>query len=222
MTPQMTTDDQTRMPLTRDRVLLAAIDLADGVGVEALTIRKLAQELGVKPMSIYHHVPSKEAIIDGIVDMVFEEIDLPPAATDWKTAIRHRSISMREVLNRHHWASPLMESRTSPGIATLRHHDAVLGCLFGGGLSTQMAAHAYAVIDSYVYGFALQEANLPFEDGEDISELAAAMLDPFAADQFPNLVQFTTDHVMQPGYAFSTSFEFGLDLILDGLEANSK
>jgi len=219
MTAATATDYPPRSPLTADRVLAGAIALADRIGIEPFTIRKLAVELDVKPMTIYHHVASKEAIIDGIVDIVFSEIDLPPVDTGWTTAIRRRCVSARAVLARHPWAPPLMESRTSPGPATLRHHDAVLGCFRRGGLSLAMTAHAYAVIDSYVYGFALQEANLPFNGGEEIGDLADAILESFPADEFPNLVELTTQHVLQPGYAFGNSFEFGLDLLLDGIEA---
>ncbi|MDH3681584.1 MAG: TetR/AcrR family transcriptional regulator C-terminal domain-containing protein [Acidimicrobiia bacterium] len=223
MTPEPATDeitdDRPRAPLTRDRVLTGAIDLADRIGIEPFTIRKLASHLGVKPMTIYHHVASKGAILDGMIDIVFSEIDLPPDEVDWRTAIRHRSISAREVLNRHPWATPLMESRTSPGPATLRHHDAVLGCFRRGGFSVTLTAHAYAIVDSYLYGFALQEANLPFGGGEEIGELAEAIIEPLAVEQYPHLVELTTEHVLQPGYDFSTSFEIGLDLLLDGLGA---
>ena len=218
MTATARHDNATSAPLNADRVLAGAIVLADRIGIEQFTIRKLAEQLDVKPMSIYHYLPSKEAIIDGIVDLVFSEIDLPPVEDDWKTAIRHRCISARTVLGRHQWAPPLMESRTSPGTATLRHHDAVLACLRRGGFSWEMTAHAYAVIDSYLYGFALQEANLPFQGGEQIGELAEAILDSLPADEYPHLVEFTAEHALQPGYAFGNSFEFGLDLLLDGID----
>ncbi len=219
MSPATTTNDLQRSPLTADRVLAGAIELADRIGIESFTIRKLATELDVKPMTIYYHIASKESIIDGIVDVVFSEIDLPPVGTHWKTAIRQRCISARAVLARHPWAPPLMESRTSPGSATLRHHDAVLGCLRRGGLSLALTAHAYATIDSYLYGFALQEANLPFNGGEEIGDLAEAILELLPADELPHLVEFTTEHVLQPGYTFGNSFEFGLDALLDGIEA---
>jgi AcrR family transcriptional regulator len=223
MTQQTTTthDPPTR-PLSTARVLTAAVELADRVGIEAFTIRKLAADLGAKPMSIYHHVANKEAIVDGMVDIVFSEIDLPPDDADWKIAMRQRASSARAVLARHGWAPPLMESRTSPGPATLRHHDAVLGCLRRGGFSIEMTAHAYALIDNYVYGFALQEANLPFDiegDGGDLSELAETIIEPLIASEYPHLVELTTEHVLQPGYRFGDEFAFGLDLILDGLEA---
>lgn len=209
--------DRARTPLTRQRVLDAAMALADRIGIEALTIRKLATELDVKPMAIYHHVPSKDAILDGIVDMAFDEIALPPADLDWRDAIRIRCVSARDVLDQHPWAPPLMESRTSPGPATLNHHDAVLGCLRRGGLSWSLTAHAYAVLDSYVYGFALQEANLPFDDEQQVGELTESIVMPLSPEDYPHLVAFTAEHVMQPGYDFGHSFEFGLDLLLDGI-----
>ncbi len=205
-------------PLTAARVIEGALELADMVGVELFTIRRLAAHLDVKPMTIYHHVPSKEAILDGIADAVFREIELPPQGLAWKQAIRRRCLSARSVLARHPWAPPLLETRTSPGEATLRHHDAVLGCLRRGGLSLQLTAHAYAILDSFVYGFALQEANLPFHGDEALGGIADAILESLPADQFPYLVELTTDHVLQPGYSFGASFEIGLDVLLDGIE----
>jgi AcrR family transcriptional regulator len=208
-----------RPVLNRERVIAAAVALADVVGVDALTIRKLAAELDVKPMTIYHYVDNKEAILDGMVDLVFEEIDLPPLDIDWKQAIRRRAASARVVLARHPWAAPLMESRTSPGPATLRHHDAVIGCLRAGGFSFEMTAHAYAVIDAFIYGFALQEASLPATAGDEMADLAGAMSAAMPEGEYPHLVEFTTEHVLRPGYDFGREFDFGLDLILDGLEA---
>jgi AcrR family transcriptional regulator len=213
--------DTQRQPLSPERVLQGAVDLADEIGVEALTIRKLADRLGVGPMTIYHHVPGKEQIIDGMVDIVFSEIDLPPAELDWKQGMRLRCMSARSALNRHWWAAPLMETRTSPGPASITHHDAVIGCLRRGGLSLQMTAHAYAVLDSFIYGFAVQEAGLPFHGDEadvPLDELAKGMLQAFPVDAYPNFVEFTVEHALQPDYDFGDSFEFGLDLILDGLE----
>ncbi|MEQ8718666.1 MAG: TetR/AcrR family transcriptional regulator [Acidimicrobiales bacterium] len=212
----MTTSEQ-RQPLTPERVLRGAVDLADRIGVEALTMRRLADHLGVKPMSIYHHVPSKEEILDGMVDIVFGEIVLPPEDLDWQDAIRTRCVSARSVLNRHPWAPPLMESRTSPGLATLTHHDAVIACLRRGGLSFALTAHAYAVVDSYLYGFTLQEANLPFGGGGEITDLADDLVAAMPDEQFPALVEFVSAVALRPGYSFGASFEYGLDLILDGL-----
>jgi AcrR family transcriptional regulator len=208
---------QQRQPLTPERVLQGAVDLADQTGVEALTMRRLADHLGVKPMSIYHHVPSKEDIVDGMVDIVFAEIELPPDDLDWHAAIRRRCVSARSVLNRHPWAPPLMESRTSPGPATLTHHDAVIGCLRRGGLSFALTAHAYAVVDSYLYGFTLQEANLPFGGGEEITELAEDLVAAMPEHEYRYLSEFASEVSLVPGYTFGNSFEYGLDLILDGL-----
>ena len=214
----MTQQETVRTQLTRGRVLEGAVALADEIGIEALTIRRLAVALGVKPMTIYHYVDGKEQILDGMVDLVFDQIDLPPADTGWKPAIRMRCVSAREVLNRHPWAAPLMEGRTSPGPATLRHHDAVIACFRRGGLSLQLTAHAYAMVDAFVYGFALQEASLPFGGSEEIGELAEQIVSALPADEYPALVEFTRYQVLQPGYSFGKSFDFVLDLILDGIE----
>ena len=206
-----------RTRLTRERVLLGAVSVADAGGIASLTIRSLAQELGVKPMSVYHHVTNKDEILDGIVDIVFGEIDLPPADGNWRAAMHRRASSARQALRRHPWAIGLLESRTTPGPATLRHHDAVIGALRAGGFSVPMTAHAYALIDSYVYGFALQEAGLPFEGPETVAEVAEPMLRAFPDGAYPHFVELATEHVLQPGYDFGDEFEFGLDLILDGL-----
>lgn len=211
-------EDTKRSTLSREKVLTAAVDLADEIGIEAFTIRKLADRLGVGAMTIYHHVPSKEAIIDGMVELVFAEIEKPPTDVDWKSAIRRRCISAREVLNRHPWAAPLMESRLSPGPANLSHHDAVVGTLRNGGLSIQMTAHAYAILDSFIYGFAFEEAVLPAGGGEGFAEIAEQIAAHFPADQYPHLAELTFEHVLKPGYSFGDSFEFGLDLIIEGLE----
>ncbi len=198
-------------------MLSGALALADEIGIDDMTIRRLAEALDVKPMTIYHHVPNKEAIIDGMVDLVFSEIDQPDPELDWKAAIRPRCASARVVLARHRWAAPYMESRTSPGAATLSHHNAVIGCLRR-GMSIEMTAHAFAALDAYVYGFALQEATLPATGGEEIATLAGEMIEQFPLEEYPHLAEFTMQHVMQPGYDFTKEFDFGLDLILDGLE----
>src|SRR6266545_6827352 len=188
-----------RPRLSRERVLRGAVAVADAGGIDSLTIRSLSQSLGVKPMSVYYYVANKDEILDGIVDLVFSEIELPAADGDWRAEIRRRADSARRVLRAHPWAIGLMESRTSPGPATLRHHDAVIGCLRRAGFPVALAAHAYAVLDSYIYGFALQEASLPFDTGEETAELAQAMLAQFPADQYPYLAEFTFEHVRQPG-----------------------
>jgi AcrR family transcriptional regulator len=207
-----------RSRLSRERVLRAAIAHADAGGLEAITMRRLAEELGVAPMALYRHVANRDGLIDGMVDVVFGEIDLPSSGDDWKAAMRQRGISVRDVLSRHRWAIGLMESRANPGPANLRHHDAVIGSLRSGGFDMASVAHAYSVLDSYIYGFALTKMNLPFESGDDVAEIAQTMLEPFPVDEYPNLVAFITEHAMKPGYDYGDEFEYGLDAILDGLE----
>jgi AcrR family transcriptional regulator len=206
-----------RAPLTRERVLRGAIAIADVGGIAALTIRALADKLGVKPMSVYHHVANKDEILDGIVDLVFAEIDLPSTSGDWHKEIRRRATSARHVLRRHSWAVGLMESRTSPGPATLRHHDAVIATLRGAGFSVEMTAHAYALLDAYVYGFALQEASLPFTETDTAGDVTEAIMRQMSADDYPHLVEMATEYILQPGYDFGDEFDFGLTLILDAL-----
>ena len=211
--------ENARPSLSRDQVLDGAVALADDVGIDALTIRRLATALGTKPMSIYRHVPSKEQIIDGMVERVFAEIERPPADGDWIDALRRRCLSAKAALNRHPWAAPLMEARTSPGPETLGHHDAMVACLRRGGLSWQMVAHAYAMLDAFIFGFSLQEATLPSHAEGEFVAAAEDLVIAMDADAYPHLVAFTAEHVFQPGYDFSDSFEFGLDVILEGVGA---
>ena len=206
-----------RTPLSRDRVLRAAVIRADQDGISSLSMRKLGEALGVEAMSLYNHVASKSDLLDGMIDIVFSEIDLPSGGGDWKAAMRRRAISARQVLRRHPWAIGLMESRTSPGPATLRHHDAVLGCLRRAGFSVELTAHAYALLDSYIYGFALQEASLPFGSGEEAAQVAHQISAQFASGQYPYLTEMAVEHVLRPGYDYGDEFLVGLDLILDGL-----
>ena len=208
-----------RAPLSRDRVLRAAVALADTAGISALSMRKLGEALGVEAMSLYNHVASKGDLLDGMIDLVFSEIDLPSGDGDWRAAMRGRAISARQVLHRHRWAIGLMESRTSPGPATLRHHDAVLGRLRRAGFPVALTAHAYSLLDSYIYGFALQEASLPFGTGEEAARVAEEISGQFASGQYPYLTEMAMEHVVQPGYDFCDEFETGLDLILDALQA---
>lgn len=208
-----------RTPLTRERILEAAVDLADRAGIEALTIRRLATELDVKPMTLYHHVDGKEAVLDGMIDLVFTNIALPDKELAWRDAVHGRCRSAREVLASHPWSVPLMESRRSPGPATLRHHEAMLACFLESGMSLQLTAHAYAVVDSYVYGFAMQEANLAVQGASGDEEVTRQIATQFSDDQHPHLMRFSTEHVLRPGYHFGDSFEYGLDLLLAGLDA---
>ncbi len=220
---------QPRTPLSRERVLRAAVDLAVRDGIESLTMRRLADELGAGAMSLYHYVPNKDELLDGMVDIVFGEIELPPTGVDWRAAMRRRAISTREALNRHRWAVGLMESRATPGLASLRLHDAVLGCLREGGFSIELTIEAYSVLDAYIYGFALQEKSIPFESAEGAAEVAQEQVREFAelaeerqmaglADEFPYLAEVVAGHVAEVGYDFGHAFEYGLDLILDALE----
>ena len=207
-----------RPPVSRASVLAAAIELADAEGVEALTMRKLADRIGVEAMSIYYHLPNKDAILTGLVDIVFAEIDLPDKADGWRTAMHSRALSAREVLVRHSWAVGLMDSRRDPGHATLRHHDAVIGALRVGGFSIAGAAHAFSALDSYVYGFVLQQVSLPFSTPEELTEVAESIVHDMTADEFPHLTEIAVGHAMLPGYSYANEFEIGLDLILDSLE----
>lgn len=213
----MADNQRVRRALTRADVVAAAVGLADEVGRGGLSMRKLGEALGVEAMSLYHHVANKDDLLDGMVDHVFGEVALPPAGADWKPALRDRSRSLRAALRRHPWALALMESRSSPGPATLCHHDAVLGCLRTNGFTVAGAAHAYSLLDSYVYGFALQEAALPATSGEEAADLVEAMLDRQSPDEYPHLAELTREHIIAEGYDFATEFEIGLDLVLDAL-----
>lgn len=209
-----------RPALSRERVLRAAMAVADRGGLVAMSMRGIADELGVEAMSLYHHVPNKDAVLDGVVDLVFTDIALPrPDAGDWRDALRARCTSAREVLARHTWALGLLDSRPSPGPATLRHHDAVLGVLRRAGFDLAMAAHAVSLLDSYVYGFVLQETSLPFDAPGEVDDVAAGILEHLPADDLPHLAEMITDHALQPGYDHTGEFAWGLDLLLDALEA---
>jgi AcrR family transcriptional regulator len=203
-----------RAPLSRERILRGAVAVADTAGIGALTMRSLAGELGVKPMSLYHYFAGKDKILDGIVDLVFSEIDLPVPGGDWTSQLRLRAVSARRALRRHPWAIGLMESRANPGPATLRHHDATLGTLRAAGFSVAMTAHAYALLDSYTYGFALQEAALPLKP-ETAAEITGSATQ--IAGDYPHLAEMATEHILQPGYDFGTEFDIGLSVILDAL-----
>jgi AcrR family transcriptional regulator len=205
-----------RAPLSRERVLRGALAIADAAGTGTLTMRSIARELGVKPMSLYHYVAGKDEILDGIVDLVFSEIELPSPGGDWQAEMRRRAISARRVLRRHPWAIGLLQSRANPGAATLRHHDATIATLREAGFSVAMTAHAYALLDSYIYGFALQETSLPFNP-ETVTELAGPASQQVSARDYPHLAEMATEHILQPGYDFGDEFEIGLSVILDAL-----
>jgi len=210
-----------RAALTRERILRAAINLADRDGIESLSMRKLGQKLGVEAMSLYNHCQNKVDVLDGMVDIVFGEIDLPANGVDWQIAMRKRAVSARQALLRHPWAIGLMESRATPGPATLRHHDWVLGTLRTAGFSIDMAAHAYSILDGYIYGFTLTELTLPFSNSEGaagVDEIAGNILEGFRPDEYPHLAEMAVDRGMKPGYKYGDEFEYGLELILDGIQ----
>src|SRR5512132_3388699 len=209
-----------RAPLNRERVLRTAIALADERGAEELTMRKLAKELGVEAMSLYNHVANKVDLLDGMVDIVFGEIEAPSAGGDWKAELRKRAVSTRQALNRHRWAIGQMEGRTTHGPNNLRLHDAVLGCLRAAGFSVEMTVHAYSVQAAYIYGFALQETDMTPETSEDFAATAEQQMETYkdVLADYPHLVEVVGGHVAKAGYDYATEFLFGLDLILDGLD----
>lgn len=206
-----------RAPLSRERVVAAAVGLADEKGEAGVTMRAVAARLGVEAMSLYNHVAGREGILDGMVEAVFSEIELPKIGGDWKQAMRDRAVSSRAALRRHPWAVPLMDSRRTPGPAILRHHDTVLGILRAGGFSIAMAGHAFSVIDSYLYGFVLQETAMPFSNREEFDEVAGDLMQALPGDDHPHLAELVADYTRRPDYDYADEFDFGLELILDAL-----
>ena len=209
-----------RVPLNRHRVIDAAVALADAGGFDSLSMRNLADELGAAPMALYRHVANKEDLLDGMIDLVFGEIDFPFPTTDWKSSMRRRAVSARAALLRHRWAIGLMESRLHPGPASAEHHNATMGCLREAGFPFREAVHAYNLLDSYTYGFALQEKYIPFETPEESAEMAQVTVGE-RGDEFPYLAEVVAE-LGKRGYDYTEEFEFGLDLILDSLERYKK
>ena len=201
-------------------MLRAAVALADEGGFESLTMRKLAKELGVEAMSLYNHVANKDDLLDGMIDIVFSEIEPPSTDVDWKAALRKRAVSTRDALARHRWAIGLMEGRANHGPANLRLHDAVLGCLRTAGFSIEMTVHAYSIQDAYIYGFALQERDMTSEGETDFAAEAQRQMREYqdVLGDYPHLVEVVGGYVAEAGYDYATEFLFGLDLILDGLD----
>jgi AcrR family transcriptional regulator len=207
-----------RAPLSRERVLGAAVALADEGGLEALTMRKLGRRLGVEAMSLYNHVANRDDILDGMIDLVVNEIDLPPQEVDWREAMRRRAISARDVFSRHPWASILIDSRESSGPERLRYFDWVIGTLRQAGFSLELAVRAFSLLDSYIYGFGRQQFHLSSSGDGAPEDMAEAFLQAVPAGQYPYLTEVVTDYAMKAGYDDSADFHFGLSLILDGLE----
>ncbi|MHB9002779.1 MAG: TetR/AcrR family transcriptional regulator [Coriobacteriia bacterium] len=206
-----------RVPLSRDRVLASAVEIADERGVAAVTMREVASRLGVEAMSLYNHVANKDDILDGMVDAVIEQFDLPDGIDDWREAMRRRAISAHEVFGRHPWVPLLLDSRESSGPARLRYYDWVLGTLMRAGFSVDGASRAFSLLDSYIYGFGIQQFNAMADDGETSQEMAEAILEFIPPEQYPYLHKMAS-HTMQTGYDAETDFAFGLEIILDGLE----
>jgi AcrR family transcriptional regulator len=204
-----------RTPLSKDRVLRAAMALADEGGIKTVSMRKIAQELGVEAMSLYNHVASKDEIVDGIVDLVATDIDLAPDGADWKAAMRRRAISAHEQLLEHPWAANLWMSGQT-GAARMRYADAVLRGFREGGFPEELTYHAFHVLQSHVMGFTMYVASFDF-DVEELEQLAADFLETFPADEYPDLALHIRQHA-EPGDEHEGAFEFGLDLVLDGLE----
>lgn len=207
-------DASPRPPLAKERVLAAAVDLADREGVGALTMRRLGAELGVEAMALYKHVANKEEILDGIVALVVGEIEIPSEGSDWKVAMRRRAISARSVLSRHSWAIGLLESRWPMGPITLRYLDAIIGNLRSAGFSIENAAHAFWLLDSYVYGHVVQETSLPLGSSEEMIESSGSILD--RKTEFPHLIEMA-ERARTSTFSVDREFEFGLELILEAL-----
>jgi AcrR family transcriptional regulator len=210
--------------LSRDRIVRAAIELADAEGIAGLSMRRLAEELDAAPMALYRHVANKDDLLDGMIDLVFAELDVS-TGSGWRAAMRERAIGMRQALLRHRWAVGKMEGGT-PGPASLRHHNATMGCLREqAGLSFPVAVHAYSAMDSYIYGFALQETTLPFRDADEaVAEAerrqgaAESVMTPEAfAKKYPFLFEIA-QQLAESRYDYDAEFEIGLDLVLDGIE----
>ncbi|MET3768618.1 AcrR family transcriptional regulator [Marisediminicola sp. UYEF4] len=206
-----------RTPLSRERIIGAAAEVADRAGVAAVSMRSVAKVLGVEAMSLYHHVPSKEALLDDLADWVFERIELPEVGDTWREALTGRARSARSVLTAHPWALGMMESRPNPGPALLKHHDRLLGVLMMSGFSAALATHAFSAIDAYVYGFALTESSLPFQPGDGAEAAFAATVAP-AAELYPHLARSLAELLGDGGYAFADEFDYGLELLLESLE----
>ncbi|MFC7375806.1 MULTISPECIES: TetR/AcrR family transcriptional regulator C-terminal domain-containing protein [unclassified Brachybacterium] len=206
-----------RAALTPERIVAAALELADADGIAGVSMRAVAGRLGVQAMSLYNHIPGREALLDHMVDAVFSEISPPDPAAGWRAAMEQRACSARAVLARHHWAVGLLDSRSRPGPATLEYHEATLRSLRTHGFSVPATAHAVAALDAYIYGFVLQEVSLPFSSPDELEAVAEALLDEETARRYPFFTEFARTHALQQGYDFGAEFEHGLTMLLDSL-----
>lgn len=205
-----------RRPLSRARVLRAALALADGGGIESLSMRRLGQELGVEAMSLYNHVTNKDDLRRGIVEFVLAEIDLPDADADWRPALRRTAVSAHDAFVRHRWACPELMRQADISPARMRWMDAVLGTLRAAGFSADLTHHAYHALDSHITGFTLWQVSMPFDTGRELAGLAETALRVIPVEDYPHLVEHVHQHLAAAGNG-PTEFEFGLELILDGL-----
>lgn len=205
-----------RLPLSRERVMAEALRMVDEGGLDVLSMRNLAQALQVEAMSLYNHVQNKEHILDGLVELVVSEIEVPTPCGDWRSAMRRRALSAHAVLMRHPWATMLFVSRMNIGPNMLRYVDATIGCLRGAGFSYPMADHAWTSIDAYIYGFTLQKLNFPLDPTEYASS-ASQFLPLIPAEQFPHLNGMAQE-VIAGRHDGLHQIDFGLELLLDGIE----
>jgi AcrR family transcriptional regulator len=207
-----------RTPLSRERVRAAAIELADEAGIGALTMRRLAQELGVEAMTLYYHVANKGALLTQMVDLVESEIDLPSPGGDWKAELRRTAISAYDVLTRHPWAAPLVLTQSGDSITRLRYMDGILGTLRIAGFSADLTDHAYHALESHIMGFTLWEVGMNLGTREEVEALASDFLATLPTAEFPHLAEHVLQHLKPRNPDDEGEFAFGLDLILDGLE----
>lgn len=206
-----------RVPLNRNLVLAVAVEIADDRGIGAVTMREVASRLGVEAMSLYNHVANKDDILDGMVDLVIEQIDLPSDIVGWREAMRRRAVSAHLVFARHPWVPMLVDSRETSGPSRMLYLDWVLGTLMKAGFSLEGAAHAFSLLDSYLYGFGIQQFNMEADVDASPEEMAKAILTSIPAEKYPYLHRMAS-HAMESGYDAEADFNFGLEIILDGLE----
>jgi AcrR family transcriptional regulator len=209
---------ESRAPLNRERVLRAAVAIADSRGIGALTMRELGRELGVEAMSLYNHVANKDDMLDGMVDLVLGDVELPADEPDWKRAMTRRAVSAHRVFASHPWASALVDSRESSGPARLRYFDWVVGTLRRAGFSLPQTAQAFSLLDSYIYGFGRQQLNMSATGDYDLEQMAQAFMAAIPADEYPYLSEMVVEHALKQPYDAEADFDFGLRLILEGLE----
>lgn len=207
-----------RPALNKDRIIEAAVRVADRGGISQVSMRNVGKELGVEAMSLYHHIAGKDALLDELADWIYTQIELPQGQVQWRLAMIDRASSARRALSQHPWALGLIESRRAPGPNLLGHHNAVLGCLRGSGFAIPLASHAFSALDAYVYGSVLTELNLPLDTGETVAEFVEEISDALPADKYPHLAEVIAEQVVGKNYAYADEFEFGLELILDSLE----